>query len=54
MHINSLHKVPGLPNVIHGTHEGINASSRNALTTLLVTWSRVRPCTKAKGGMGAL
>ena len=54
VHINSPHKVLGLPNLIHGTDEGINASSRNALATLLVTWSRVRRCTRARGGMGAL
>ena len=47
VHISSLHNVPRLPNLIHNTDEGINASSRNALTTL-------RRCTRARGGMDAL
>ena len=31
VHINSPHKVLGLPNLIHGTDEEVNASSSNAL-----------------------
>ena len=54
VHIDSPHKVQGLPNLIHGTDEGINAGSKNTLATLLVTWSRVRRCTRARGGTGAL
>ena len=32
VHINSPHNVPGLPNLIHGTDEGINDGSRNTRT----------------------
>ena len=54
VHINSPHKVSGLPNLIHGTDKTINADRRNTLATLLITWSRVRHCTRAREGMGAL
>ena len=37
VHINSPHKIPGLPNFIHSTDEGIHASNRNTLATLVVT-----------------
>ena len=54
VHINRPHKVPGLASLIHGTDEGFSSGTRNTLATLLVTRSKVKPCTRVRGGMGAL